>query len=50
LGGHRVITGSFNFTAAAEKSNAENVVVLDSPEAAGLYLDNWRAHEEHSVP
>lgn len=50
IDGHRVITGSFNFTSAAEKSNAENLVVMDSVEAAAFYLENWTTHEEHSVP
>lgn len=38
-----VITGSFNFTRAADERNAENVVVLDSFEAAGWFERNWEA-------
>jgi len=37
------ITGSYNFTFAAQRSNAENIVVLrDNPEVAQAYRDNWR--------
>ena len=38
-----VITGSFNFTAAADTRNVENVVVLRSPNVAGWYLRAWEA-------
>jgi phosphatidylserine/phosphatidylglycerophosphate/cardiolipin synthase-like enzyme len=43
-----VITGSFNFTKAAEESNAENLLVIHSKELAAKYLDNWKIHAEHS--
>jgi phosphatidylserine/phosphatidylglycerophosphate/cardiolipin synthase-like enzyme len=43
-----VITGSFNFTKAAEEKNAENLLILKSKELAKLYLDNWLKHKEHS--
>lgn len=43
-----VITGSFNFTRAAEEKNAENLLVLASGELARLYADNWRSHLRHS--
>jgi phosphatidylserine/phosphatidylglycerophosphate/cardiolipin synthase-like enzyme len=43
-----VITGSFNFTKAAEEKNAENVLVIKSKELAKMYLDNWMKHKEHS--
>lgn len=37
-----VITGSFNFTKAAEERNAENVLVIrGNKELAKLYLQNW---------
>jgi phosphatidylserine/phosphatidylglycerophosphate/cardiolipin synthase-like enzyme len=45
-----VITGSFNFTKAAEEKNAENVIVLkDNPALAQRYAQNWRTHAKHSV-
>ena len=45
-----VITGSFNFTKAAEEHNAENLLVIRSPELAKKYTDNWNAHNAHSDP
>jgi phosphatidylserine/phosphatidylglycerophosphate/cardiolipin synthase-like enzyme len=45
-----LLTGSFNFTKAAEESNAENLLVIRSPELAAIYTDNWKAHLEHSEP
>lgn len=36
-----VITGSYNWTEAAETRNAENVLILESPELAKLYQTNW---------
>jgi phosphatidylserine/phosphatidylglycerophosphate/cardiolipin synthase-like enzyme len=44
-----VITGSYNFSTAAELANAENLLVLDSPALATAYLQNWCAHREHST-
>ncbi len=43
-----VITGSFNFTKAAEEKNAENLLVIKSKELAKEYMDNWHKHREHS--
>jgi phosphatidylserine/phosphatidylglycerophosphate/cardiolipin synthase-like enzyme len=43
-----VVTGSFNFTKAAEEKNAENLLVINDPSLAKRYLDNWHAHEVHS--
>jgi hypothetical protein len=45
-----VITGSFNFTKAAEESNAENLLVIRDAELAAKYAKNWQEHLEHSVP
>ena len=43
LDGETVITGSFNFTKAAEERNAENVLVIrGNKELAKLYLQNWQ--------
>ncbi len=39
--GAMVETGSFNFTTAAEKKNAENVLVLHDPEVAQQYTQEW---------
>ncbi|MFZ3136229.1 MAG: phospholipase D family protein [Thermodesulfovibrionales bacterium] len=43
-----VITGSFNFTKAAEEKNAENLLILKSKELAKQYIDNWNRHKSHS--
>jgi phosphatidylserine/phosphatidylglycerophosphate/cardiolipin synthase-like enzyme len=43
-----VLTGSFNFTKAAEEKNAENLLVINDPSLAKRYLENWHAHEVHS--
>ena len=43
-----VITGSFNFTKAAEEGNAENLLIIHSPELAAKYTENWNKHAEHS--
>lgn len=43
-----VITGSFNFTKAAEEKNAENLIILKSKELAKVYIDNWNIHKGHS--
>lgn len=43
-----VITGSFNFTNAAEERNAENLLILRNKELTGIYLKNWERHWGHS--
>jgi len=45
-----VITGSFNFTKAAESKNAENLLIITSKDLADYYLDNWQGHRRHSEP
>lgn len=37
----KVITGSFNFTGAADTKNAENVLLIEDSQVAGSYLRNW---------
>jgi phosphatidylserine/phosphatidylglycerophosphate/cardiolipin synthase-like enzyme len=45
------ITGSYNFTIAAQRSNAENVVVLrDNPAVARAYRDNWSRLKAGAMP
>ena len=48
IDGQTVITGSFNFTTAAEEHNAENLLVIRSPDLAAKYTANWQAHAAHS--
>jgi phosphatidylserine/phosphatidylglycerophosphate/cardiolipin synthase-like enzyme len=43
-----VITGSFNFTKAAEEGNAENLLIIRSTDLAAKYIENWKKHAEHS--
>ena len=45
-----VLTGSFNFTRAAEEKNAENLLIINDPVLAKSYLENWHFHEQHSEP
>jgi phosphatidylserine/phosphatidylglycerophosphate/cardiolipin synthase-like enzyme len=47
---HIVVTGSYNFTAAAEQRNAENVTIIDSRSAAERFLENWRSRKALSRP
>jgi len=49
IDGDEVITGSFNFTKAAEEGNAENLLVINNaPEIAQRYTQNWKNHLVHS--
>jgi len=36
-----VITGSLNFSTSAEESNDENVIIIDNPEIAALYIQEF---------
>lgn len=45
-----VITGSFNFTMAAETKNAENLLIIeDMPDLTRAYRENFQKHLRHSV-
>lgn len=44
-----VITGSFNFTRAAQERNAENVLIITDEQLAKRYKDNWKRRELVSV-
>jgi len=41
IDGETVITGSFNFTRAAEESNAENLLVIHDKNMAERYIKSW---------
>jgi phosphatidylserine/phosphatidylglycerophosphate/cardiolipin synthase-like enzyme len=44
-----IITGSFNFTKAAEESNAENLLIVEGkPKLVAAYQKNFKEHREHS--
>lgn len=54
IDGHIVITGSFNFTKAAEENNAENLLVIDDAGVIGTappsgILASGVVGETHSV-
>ena len=44
-----VITGSFNFTKAAQYKNAENVLMINNADLAKKYIDNWNNRKEQSM-
>lgn len=48
IDGGIVITGSFNFTKAAESSNAENMLIIHGRKLAVRYTNNWIEHLHHS--
>jgi phosphatidylserine/phosphatidylglycerophosphate/cardiolipin synthase-like enzyme len=43
--GSVVITGSFNFTAAAQNHNAKNLLVISDPALATEYQTNWKSRQ-----
>ncbi len=46
-----VITGSYNWTYAAQNKNAENVLILrHNPDVASAYAANWRRHHADALP
>lgn len=46
-----VITGSYNWTYAAQYKNAENVMILrDAPDVVNAYAANWRRHQAEALP
>ena len=48
IDGQTILTGSFNFTKAAEENNAENLLVIQDAKLAAKYTDNWQIHAKHS--
>nr|WP_294512968.1 phospholipase D-like domain-containing protein [uncultured Rhodopila sp.] len=50
IDGHLVIGGSYNYTASAERRNAENVTFIDAPVVADFYLVNWESRKTASRP
>jgi phosphatidylserine/phosphatidylglycerophosphate/cardiolipin synthase-like enzyme len=50
IDGEVVITGSFNFTKAAQEKNAENLLIIHDPALATQYTQNWETHRQHSQP
>jgi phosphatidylserine/phosphatidylglycerophosphate/cardiolipin synthase-like enzyme len=50
IDGETILTGSFNFTKAAQDKNAENLLIIRDPALAAQYTTNWEAHRQHSQP
>ena len=50
IDGEMVLTGSFNFTKAAQEKNAENLLLIRDKALAAQYIQNWEAHRQHSQP
>jgi phosphatidylserine/phosphatidylglycerophosphate/cardiolipin synthase-like enzyme len=48
IDGETVITGSFNFTKAAEENNAENLLLIKDKKLVERYTKNWQEHAQHS--
>jgi phosphatidylserine/phosphatidylglycerophosphate/cardiolipin synthase-like enzyme len=48
IDGQTVLTGSFNFTKAAEECNAENLLVIRDAALAVEYQANWNKHLKHA--
>lgn len=50
IDGRTLLTGSFNFSKAAEKSNAENLLIIrDNAKLLASYRANFTKHLEHSM-
>ncbi len=49
IDGETILTGSFNFTKAAEERNAENLLVIKGfPDLMRQYEENYELHKAHS--
>jgi phosphatidylserine/phosphatidylglycerophosphate/cardiolipin synthase-like enzyme len=48
IDGETVLTGSFNFTKAAQENNAENLLIIRESALAAQYTKNWDVHRQHS--
>ncbi|BET28503.1 hypothetical protein wCauATS_07050 [Wolbachia pipientis] len=47
----KIITGSFNFSDAAQKKNAENLLIIKGdPTLVEQYVENWRDRQSQSKP
>lgn len=46
---NEVITGSFNFTKAAQERNAENVLIIDNKKLAQQYQNNFNNRKAQSI-
>ncbi len=47
----KIITGSFNFSDAAQKRNAENLLIITGdPTLVEQYVENWKDRQSQSDP
>jgi len=49
LGDNEVITGSYNFTRSAQNKNAENLLIIKSPQITAQYVHNFDSRLSYSV-
>jgi phosphatidylserine/phosphatidylglycerophosphate/cardiolipin synthase-like enzyme len=49
IDGHLLVTGSYNFTAAAQTKNAENMLIIDNIDLANKYMANWNNRKTYSI-
>lgn len=47
---HYVLTGSFNWSNAAETRNAENLLLIADPQVNKIYAANWQARAAYATP
>jgi len=45
---HYVLTGSFNWTKAAETSNAENLLLINDTKTNVIYKKAWHQRAQHA--
>jgi phosphatidylserine/phosphatidylglycerophosphate/cardiolipin synthase-like enzyme len=51
IDGQTIVTGSFNFTRAADEENAENLLIMTrKPKLFAAYAKNFEAHLAHAKP
>jgi PLD-like domain len=50
IAGETIITGSFNFTKAAQEKHAENVLIIRDQALAAQDTQTWEAYRQHSQP
>lgn len=49
IDGKYVLTGSFNWSKAAENKNAENLLLIQDPKLAALYTENWFMRQQKAI-
>jgi len=44
-----VITGSMNFSTSGDKKNAENTLIIENPDLAKIFSEDFHKHLDHST-